>query len=144
MGTRLHHDVGASSRVALRTGSSARTGLRTVVGALRGLGANLAHRQTNFARMLWKFHSVYNPDRQYAEHNRPVRYQLPLPGRVPVGDRRELYIHTRPATQRIVGARGRRAVLFSQLRTTSSTSCRSGSPCAGSSGGVRTRLRRRV
>ncbi|MEU0601012.1 hopanoid C-3 methylase HpnR [Streptomyces sp. NPDC006393] len=72
-------------------------GLRTAFGAARVLADRLAHGQTNFARMLWKFNRVYNPRRQLADHLRPVRYELPLPPRVPVGDRRELYIHTRSA-----------------------------------------------
>ncbi|MER6978305.1 hopanoid C-3 methylase HpnR [Streptomyces carpinensis] len=70
-------------------------GVRTAFGAARILADRLAHGQTNFARMLWKFNSVYNPQRQLADHRRPVRYELPLPPQVPVGDRRELYIHTR-------------------------------------------------
>ena len=32
----------------------------------------LAQGQTNFVRMLWKFNSVYNPQRQLADHQRPV------------------------------------------------------------------------
>ncbi|MFI2645798.1 hopanoid C-3 methylase HpnR [Streptomyces sp. NPDC018610] len=72
-------------------------GLRTAFGAARILAGRLAHGQTNFARMLWKFNDVYNPRRQLADHLRPVRYQLPLPPTAPVGSRRELYIHTRPA-----------------------------------------------
>ncbi|MGF1240064.1 hopanoid C-3 methylase HpnR [Streptomyces sp. 2-6] len=72
-------------------------GLRTAFGAARILADRLAHGQTNFARMLWKFHRVYNPRRQLADHGRPVRYRLPLPPAAPVGDRRELYIHTGPA-----------------------------------------------
>jgi magnesium-protoporphyrin IX monomethyl ester (oxidative) cyclase len=70
-------------------------GLRTAFGALGVLGANLMHGQTNFARMLWKFNSVYNPKRQFAEHQRPVRYELPLPKPVKVGDRRQLFVHAR-------------------------------------------------
>ncbi|MFF9409463.1 hopanoid C-3 methylase HpnR [Streptomyces anandii] len=70
-------------------------GLRTAFGAARVLGDRLLHGQTNFARMLWKFNRVYNPDRQLADHRRPVRYELPLPPGAPVGDRRELYIHTK-------------------------------------------------
>ena len=35
--------------------------------------------QTNFVKMLWKFNSVYNPDRQMADHARPVRYEMRLP-----------------------------------------------------------------
>lgn len=69
-------------------------GLRTAFGAARILGANLVRGQTNFARMLWKFNKVYNPDRQYADHQRPVRYELPLPG-PPPDNRRQLYVHVR-------------------------------------------------
>jgi magnesium-protoporphyrin IX monomethyl ester (oxidative) cyclase len=79
-------------------------GLRTAAGAARILGANLARGQTNFARMLWKFNKVYNPDRQYADHQRPFKYELPPPRDTPAGDRRELYIHTRP-----MGSHGERA-----------------------------------
>jgi hopanoid C-3 methylase HpnR len=71
-------------------------GLRTAVGGLRILGANLARGQTNFARMLWKFNKVYNPGRQYADHHRPVRYELPPP-RPQAGHRRQLYVHARAA-----------------------------------------------
>jgi len=39
----------------------------------------LAHGQTNFVRMLWKFSRVYNPKRQMADHHRPVHYQMSLP-----------------------------------------------------------------
>ncbi|MFI1325192.1 hopanoid C-3 methylase HpnR [Streptomyces rochei] len=74
-------------------------GLRTAFGAARILGRNLLHGQTNFARMLWKFNQVYNPRRQFADHGMPVRYELPLPRPVDVGDRRQLYVHTRPAPQ---------------------------------------------
>ena len=74
-------------------------GLHTALGAARILGGNLARGQTNFARMLWKFNKVYNPARQYADHQRPVRYELPLPGPRP-GHRRELYIHDRDARSR--------------------------------------------
>ncbi len=77
-------------------------GLRTAAGAARILGRNLAHGQANFARMLWKFNKVYNPERQYADHQRPVDYELPLPParHALAGDRRQLYIHNRPATPR--------------------------------------------
>ncbi|MET9293310.1 hopanoid C-3 methylase HpnR [Streptomyces sp. NPDC003077] len=73
-------------------------GLRTAVGAARVLASNLARGQTNFARMLWRFNRVYNPERQLADHARPVRYELPLPRHLDVGDRRQLYIHTRPTS----------------------------------------------
>jgi hopanoid C-3 methylase HpnR len=35
--------------------------------------------QTNFLRMLWKFNSVYNPERQIADHKKPVKYEMRLP-----------------------------------------------------------------
>jgi magnesium-protoporphyrin IX monomethyl ester (oxidative) cyclase len=56
---------------------------------------HLAHGQTNFIKMIWKFSQVYNADRQYAEHQRPVHYQLPPPAAHPVDkpDRKQLYIH---------------------------------------------------
>jgi hypothetical protein len=59
------------------------------------VGRHLLHGQTNFARMLWKFGRVYNSDRQYGDHARPVRYELPVPEHhaVAPGDRRELYVH---------------------------------------------------
>jgi magnesium-protoporphyrin IX monomethyl ester (oxidative) cyclase len=45
--------------------------------------------------MLWKFDKVYNPDRQYAEHQRDVKYQLPAPAETPVTKPhpKELYVH---------------------------------------------------
>ena len=72
-------------------------GVSAAAGALRVLGRNLAHGQTNFAAMLWKFAKVYNAERQYADHQRPVDYELPLPPPTTAVDRRHLYIHTRPA-----------------------------------------------
>ena len=51
--------------------------------------------QTNYLRMLWKFSSVYNTERQYADHLKPVRYEMkpprPLLGSKP--SKQELYIH---------------------------------------------------
>ena len=57
---------------------------------------HLLRGQTNFVKMLWKFDKVYNADRQYGEHQREVKYQLPEPAKhVPERlDRKELYIHT--------------------------------------------------
>ena len=50
--------------------------------------------QTNFVRMLWRFSSVYNGDRQLADHQRPVRYELPPPSPDAITPgRRELYVH---------------------------------------------------
>ena len=72
----------------LRKASSIAAGL-----ALRG--------QTNFLRMLWKFNGVYNPERQYADHDhfRPVRYRMKPPPfhgiERPSAD--ALYVHNRRA-----------------------------------------------
>lgn len=42
----------------------------------------LAQGQTNFVKMLWRFNSVYDPERQLADHARPVKYELRLPERI--------------------------------------------------------------
>jgi hypothetical protein len=39
----------------------------------------LAHGQTNFLKMLFKFNSVYNPKLQLADHERPLKYEIALP-----------------------------------------------------------------
>jgi hopanoid C-3 methylase len=51
--------------------------------------------QTNYLRMLWKFSTVYNTERQYADHLRPVRYEMRPPKRRPnvKPTKQELYIH---------------------------------------------------
>jgi hopanoid C-3 methylase HpnR len=51
--------------------------------------------QTNFVKMLWKFNSVYNPERQYQEHAREVKYQMRPPRIHTEGrpDAKLLYIH---------------------------------------------------
>jgi hopanoid C-3 methylase HpnR len=64
-------------------------------GALKRVAILLAHGQTNFVRMLWKFNQVYNPERQYADHFRETRY-LMRPPQSPGAkrpDRAELYVH---------------------------------------------------
>ncbi|MDA8061053.1 MAG: hopanoid C-3 methylase HpnR [Actinomycetota bacterium] len=74
------------------------------LGQTAGIAArHLLHGQTNFVRMLWKFGSVYNSDRQYGEHQRPVRYSMPAPPDTPFAlpDRQGMYVH--------VPLRGRRA-----------------------------------
>jgi hopanoid C-3 methylase len=62
--------------------------------------------QTNFARMIWKFNKVYNADRQYADHQREVRYQLPPPAAQPgpVADQKNLFIHV-PQANRLSSSR---------------------------------------
>ncbi len=48
--------------------------------------------------MIWKFNKVYNADRQLHDHERPVRFELPVPDHHEVAprDRRGLYVHPRP------------------------------------------------
>src|SRR5919204_354357 len=67
----------------------------TALREVAGLAARLALRgQTNFLRMLWKFGSVYNRDRQYTDHLRPVTYQMRPPAVVSVKPgAKELFIH---------------------------------------------------
>jgi hopanoid C-3 methylase HpnR len=68
------------------------------IAALRqtaGIAARLLARgQTNFVRMLWKFNKVYNAQRQYQEHFKPVQYKLRPPKRIgTLPSRAELYVH---------------------------------------------------
>jgi len=75
-------------------------GARQIWGAAKNVSRLLAHGQTNFLRMLFKFNSVYDPKLQMADHARPVVYEMPLPPapREKV-DPASLYVHP---------ARGRR------------------------------------
>jgi hopanoid C-3 methylase HpnR len=56
---------------------------------------HLAHGQTNFVKMIWNFSRVYNPERQLADHERAVRYELPEPppSHTAAPDRGSLYVH---------------------------------------------------
>lgn len=40
---------------------------------------HLMNGQTNFVKMLWKFSSVYNAERQFREHQQHVQYEISLP-----------------------------------------------------------------
>ena len=51
-------------------------GFRALWGTGKMVFDLLRHGQTNFLRMLWKFNTVYNPERQYADHLREVPYLL--------------------------------------------------------------------
>ncbi len=75
-------------------------------GALRRYGVPLLRAlgrgQTNYARMLWKFGSVYSAERQIADHTRESRYLIGPPGAPAVGRPRpeDLFVHVpvrRPA-----------------------------------------------
>jgi hopanoid C-3 methylase HpnR len=71
-------------------------GWRTAFAVARILAGQLAHGQTNFLRMLFKFSSVYNAKRQFADHFQPVVYQMRRPeqyARIPA--MREVVVHER-------------------------------------------------
>ncbi len=56
---------------------------------------HLLRGQTNFVKMLWKFNSVYNPQLQLADHQRPVTYAMsPPPAPQEHVDSKILYIHS--------------------------------------------------
>lgn len=65
-----------SAQQALNTIHLGFAALRKTAGVAARL---LARGQTNFVRMLWKFNSVSHPDRQLADHARPVRYDMRIP-----------------------------------------------------------------
>lgn len=60
--------------------------------------------QFNFIKSIWKFNKVYNADRQFADHQQPVVYQIrpPAPTAPLSKERSELYIH--PKQRRPAGA----------------------------------------
>ncbi len=71
--------------------------------ATAGIAArHLAHGQTNFVRMLWKFGSVYDPALQLGDHERESRYAMRLPGHAPARkiDPLALYVHRPDARAR--------------------------------------------
>jgi hopanoid C-3 methylase HpnR len=72
-------------------------GVKAIGQTLGIMTRQLARGQTNFLRMIWKFNSVYNARRQFDEHFREVRYELPAPpaGALAPPERAELYIHRR-------------------------------------------------
>ena len=54
----------------------------------------LARGQTNFVKMLWKFSSVYNVNRQIADHRREVQYPITLPATHGAAvDQKLLFVH---------------------------------------------------
>ena len=67
-------------------------------GALKRYGVPLVRAlsrgQTNYAKMLWKFSSVYNAERQFADHSRTVTYSM-RPRRLVTGTPKsaDLYVH---------------------------------------------------
>jgi hypothetical protein len=69
-------------------------GAKQLLGVGRTVTRLLAHGQTNFLRMLFKFNSVYDPKLQLADHARPVKYEIALPSEPrPRLDPAALYVH---------------------------------------------------
>src|SRR5213594_799994 len=70
-------------------------GLAAVRGASAIVLRLLARGQTNFLRSIWKFSRVYNAERQYGDHQRPVTYPM-RPPQAPGSARprpAQLYVH---------------------------------------------------
>lgn len=69
-------------------------GVRQLLGVGKTVTRLLAHGQTNFLKMLFKFNSVYNPRLQLADHERPVKYEMALPPEPQIRvDPTTLYVH---------------------------------------------------
>jgi magnesium-protoporphyrin IX monomethyl ester (oxidative) cyclase len=74
--------------------------------ALRGTASTalglLLQGQTNFVRSLWKFSTIYNPERQYADHLREVTYRMKPPQAPSLSKPgpAELYVHVPVAARR--------------------------------------------
>jgi len=72
----------------------------------------LAHGQTNFVRMLWKFNSVYDPALLLADHGREVEYamRLPPPAQETVEPERLFVLPRSPRAHRSIDEATRRFV----------------------------------
>lgn len=69
-------------------------GWRAIRQAAATVAGLLLRGQTNFVEGLFKFSGVFDPARLLADHQAPVRYELPLPpARARTVPRRELYVH---------------------------------------------------
>jgi magnesium-protoporphyrin IX monomethyl ester (oxidative) cyclase len=71
--------------------------------AAKRMGHLAMEGQFNFIKSIWKFNKVYNADRQFADHQQPVVYQIrpPAPLAPLSKERTELYIH--PKARRAAG-----------------------------------------
>ena len=58
-------------------------GWKTAVAVSRILAGQLIRGQTNFLKMLFKFSKVYNVDRFYSDHAKPVKYAMRKPDEYP-------------------------------------------------------------
>lgn len=87
---RFYEELVKTQSVLARKHLGAAALVQTVGTAAR----HLAHGQTNFLRMIWKFQSVYNPRRQLEDHYSPVHYEIPEPpANHAAPSREELYVH---------------------------------------------------
>jgi hopanoid C-3 methylase HpnR len=82
-------------------------GWKTAVAVSKILANQLAHGQTNFLKMLFKFSKVYNVDRFHGDHFKPVKYNLrrpsEYPGKVKVND---LLVHLKVNPAQAAAMRG--------------------------------------
>jgi len=87
------------NRKHLGWGAVARYGFPAVRALMRG--------QTNYVSMLWKFATVVNKNRQYADHQQPVKYEMrpPKPA-VAKPNPAELFIHLPAKLQKSAAAGG--------------------------------------
>jgi hopanoid C-3 methylase HpnR len=68
-------------------------GWKTLWGTFGMIAGQALHGQTNFARSLFRFNSIYDPEKMLAHHRRPVPYAIPEPPRHSgQPDRRSLYV----------------------------------------------------
>ncbi|WP_338899661.1 hypothetical protein WBG99_31880 [Streptomyces sp. TG1A-60] len=74
-------------------------GLRTALAACR-VARNVPHGQADFARMPWRRNAVRTLEPRLADDRLPVRYELPPPRPVDIGDRQRLSTHARPPRSR--------------------------------------------
>ena len=86
-------------------------GFRALWGASKMVLGHLRHGQTNFLRMLWKFNSVYNLERQYADHfrDRPYTLRPPQEPAVTIPKPGDLYVHVPRVAQPRAGRSAREA-----------------------------------
>jgi hopanoid C-3 methylase len=69
-------------------------GWRTLRRTAAIVGRHLRHGQTNFLSSLFSFNAVYDPAKLLADHDQPVRYEVPLPQPQASGRPDALYLHT--------------------------------------------------
>ena len=94
-------------------------GWKALKGAAGIAARRLAAGQTNFVRMLWKFSSVYNPDRQYNDHQVPVKYAMRPPTHPAHGEPDQVQGPVRPPDDG-----GERGVVVGWVESSKPTSCK--------------------